>query len=79
MYWPGLQAEVEKKREAFKRRWEEGGKKIGEYEEYLRGGDHVSLQQELDGYKPGDTPQETPGASQADLLADGVKKMGVGT
>ncbi|KAK4963524.1 Phosphatidylinositol transfer protein (PITP) [Elasticomyces elasticus] len=37
-YWPALEKEVQRRRAAFRERWEQGGKKIGEYEEYLRGG-----------------------------------------
>ncbi|KAL1296569.1 hypothetical protein AAFC00_000067 [Neodothiora populina] len=42
-YWPALNAECDKRRAAYKQRWVEAGQKIGEYEEYLRGGDHKPL------------------------------------
>ncbi|KAK3069849.1 Phosphatidylinositol transfer protein (PITP) [Teratosphaeriaceae sp. CCFEE 6253] len=42
-YWPALEKEVQKRRAAFRERWEKGGKMIGEFEEYLRGGRVPSL------------------------------------
>ncbi|TKA68135.1 hypothetical protein B0A55_06957 [Friedmanniomyces simplex] len=42
-YWPALEKEVQRRRTAFRERWEKGGKRIGEYEEYLRGGKQDSL------------------------------------
>ncbi|KAG8630902.1 hypothetical protein KVT40_000042 [Elsinoe batatas] len=46
-YWPAMSEECERRRAAYKQRWIAGGKKIGEYEEYLRGGQRKSLGQEL--------------------------------
>ena len=48
VYWAALEAETKRRREAFRERWEKAGKHIGEYEEYLRGGNHPSLRQELE-------------------------------
>lgn len=42
-YWPALNAECDKRRAAYKQRWIEGGKQIGELEDYLRGGPQKSL------------------------------------
>ena len=47
-YWPALEAETNRRREAYKQRWVAAGKKIGEYEEYLRGGNQKSIQQLLE-------------------------------
>lgn len=44
-YWPALDAECQKRRAAYKQRWVEAGKSVGEYEEYLRGGDQEPLSQ----------------------------------
>ena len=65
VYWAALEAETTKRREAFRERWERAGKRIGEYEEYLRGGDHPSLQQELEGQ----TPYQSESSSEANLAA----------
>ncbi|OAP62793.1 hypothetical protein AYL99_02020 [Fonsecaea erecta] len=43
VYWPALNDLCEWKRTEYRRRWEEGGKRIGEYEEYLRGAGEKSL------------------------------------
>ncbi|KAI9711739.1 MAG: hypothetical protein M1820_001884 [Bogoriella megaspora] len=47
-YWPALNAICEEKRKAYKERWVQAGKKVGEYEAYLRGGDQMSLAQLID-------------------------------
>ncbi|KAF2763920.1 CRAL/TRIO domain-containing protein [Teratosphaeria nubilosa] len=47
-YWPALNEECKRRREAYRARWERAGKRVGEYEAYLRGGEHPSLQQVLD-------------------------------
>ena len=51
-YWPALEEITSKRRKELRERWEKGGKRIGEYEEYLRGGEKLSLQQEIDAYAP---------------------------
>ncbi|KIW86310.1 hypothetical protein Z517_01706 [Fonsecaea pedrosoi CBS 271.37] len=43
VYWPALNELCEWRRAEYRRRWEEGGKRIGEYEGYLKGGDEKSL------------------------------------
>lgn len=43
VYWPALNKMCEERRGAMKERWVKGGSQIGEFEEYLRGGDHLSL------------------------------------
>lgn len=42
-YWPALNDLCELKREAARARWEQGGKRIGEYEGYLKGTGEKSL------------------------------------
>lgn len=46
VYWPTLSKLVEQRREAMKQRWIEGGKLIGENEDYLRGAAVKSVAQE---------------------------------
>ncbi|KAI9837224.1 MAG: hypothetical protein M1819_000298 [Sarea resinae] len=42
-YWPALVQLASERRKEFQDRWVSGGKKIGEYEAYLRGANHPSL------------------------------------
>jgi len=42
-YWPALTQLAENKRQAYRQRWEVAGRRIGEYEMYLRGGDQEPL------------------------------------
>ncbi|KIX08502.1 uncharacterized protein Z518_03158 [Rhinocladiella mackenziei CBS 650.93] len=42
-YWPALNDLCELRRSEYRSRWEQGGKKIGEYEGYLKGGEERSL------------------------------------
>ncbi|KAJ5558367.1 hypothetical protein N7461_002339 [Penicillium sp. DV-2018c] len=44
-YWPALNTLADQRREAYRQRWVQGGKKIGESEDYLKGGDVPSLPQ----------------------------------
>jgi len=74
-YWPALTKEVEKRRSAYRERWEKAGKRIGEYEVYLRGGNHPSLEQVLNEGKKENPVAESGG--DADLVAAGVGKMSV--
>lgn len=48
LYWPALNEECAKRRAARKQRWIEGGKRIGEYEEYLKGGSQKSIGDEAE-------------------------------
>lgn len=80
-YWPALTAECDRRRREGRERWERAGKMIGEYEAYIRGGNHPSLAQvikeaggeadlsALDG--------EKSEKSDADLAAAGVAKLSV--
>ncbi len=43
IYWPALNELCELKRKDFQAQWEKGGKRIGEYEGYLRGADVKSV------------------------------------
>lgn len=47
VYWKALEQECTARRNAMRQRWEKAGSQIGEYEEYLRGGDHPSLKEEV--------------------------------
>lgn len=75
-YWPAMAAECEKRQKTYRARWERAGKRIGEYEEYLRGGDHKSITQVLES---AGVENSKPGSvkSDADLAAAGVAKMTV--
>jgi hypothetical protein len=42
-YWPALTKLAERRRKAYRERWIKGGKRIGEYEDYLKGGTEKSL------------------------------------
>lgn len=66
LYWPALEAQTTKRREMYRERWEKAGKNIGEYEEYLRGGEHASLQQELESTGP---YQSSGSSSEANVAA----------
>jgi hypothetical protein len=43
VYWPALIQECDRRREAYKQRWVDAGKQIGENEDYLRGGEQTSI------------------------------------
>lgn len=49
VYWPALDEICAKKRKRETERWEAAGKKIGELEGYLKGGDVMSLDGEHKG------------------------------
>jgi hypothetical protein len=76
VYWPELNEECKRRREAWRERWEQGGRLFGEYEVYLRGGDHPSLQQEIDAAKTNGTPAPT-GSADTDLAAAEIAKLKV--
>ncbi|KAF2216140.1 hypothetical protein CERZMDRAFT_34029 [Cercospora zeae-maydis SCOH1-5] len=78
IYWPAFEAECTKRRDAYRKRWETAGKRVGEYEHYLRGGSHPSLQQTLD-TKENEKPVAAAQASsaEADIAAAGVAKLSV--
>lgn len=44
-YWPALNKLAEQRREAYRERWVQGGKQIGEFENYLKGEDIPSVAQ----------------------------------
>ncbi|KAJ5952096.1 uncharacterized protein N7479_010509 [Penicillium vulpinum] len=44
-YWPTLNKLAEQRREAYRERWVQGGKQVGEFENYLKGADVPSLSQ----------------------------------
>ncbi|KAK5735624.1 Phosphatidylinositol transfer protein (PITP) [Elasticomyces elasticus] len=68
-YWPALEKEVQRRRAAYRERWEKGGKQIGEYEEYLRGGKVRSLVEVL--------KAEGGDGEGADTAAAGVARLTV--
>ncbi|KAK4632058.1 CRAL-TRIO domain-containing protein [Fulvia fulva] len=74
VYWPAFDEECKKRRESYRKRWEEGGKKLGEYEEYLRGGSQSSLQQ-ISGQA--DEAATQPQSQDADMAAEGAAKLTV--
>ncbi|KAK5150384.1 hypothetical protein LTR04_006822 [Oleoguttula sp. CCFEE 6159] len=43
-YWPALWKTCQERVAAYKSRWERAGKKVGEFEEYLRGGEQPSVE-----------------------------------
>ena len=43
IYWPALNKICEQRRKEYRARWELAGQKVGEIEEYLRGGEARSL------------------------------------
>lgn len=45
LYWPALNKLAEQRREACRERWIQGGKQIGEFENYLKGQDIPSVSQ----------------------------------
>ncbi|CDM30632.1 hypothetical protein DTO013E5_2431 [Penicillium roqueforti] len=44
-YWPTLNKLAEQRREAYRERWVQGGKQVGEFENYLKGEDVPNLSQ----------------------------------
>lgn len=44
-YWPTLNQLADQRREAYRQRWVQGGKQIGEFENYLKGENVPSLSQ----------------------------------
>ncbi|TKA29231.1 hypothetical protein B0A50_03741 [Salinomyces thailandicus] len=73
-YWPALAAETDKRRSAYRERWEKAGKRIGESEEYLRGGacpPLAEVERKVSGEK------NPVGEKDADLATAGVAKMTV--
>lgn len=43
LYWPAMNLLASKRREEYRQRWVSGGRRIGEYEDYLKGGSAKSL------------------------------------
>lgn len=39
VYWPAMNRMCTERRETMRERWERGGKRVGEFEAYLRGGE----------------------------------------
>ncbi|SMQ48206.1 unnamed protein product [Zymoseptoria tritici ST99CH_3D7] len=69
VYWPAFGKVVAERREAYRKRWEEGGKRIGEFEAYLRGGKVKSLRETEEAEKKVD--------GQAAAVAEGVEALKV--
>jgi len=74
-YWRALQAETDARREKYRLRWERAGKRIGEFEDYLKGGDCKSLGQTLE--EAGGVAGEEKAKADPDLVAAEVGKMSV--
>lgn len=49
VYWPALNQLADKRRSAYRERWIKGGKRVGEYENYLKTGECPSLSQKQEG------------------------------
>ncbi|RMY80079.1 hypothetical protein D0862_12892 [Hortaea werneckii] len=76
-YWPALTEETAGRRAAYRERWEKAGKRVGEIEEYLRGGNAACLS-EVEGKGKKETGQSgEEGQKDADLAAAEVAKMSV--
>nr|POF13989.1 cral-trio domain-containing protein c23b6.04c [Quercus suber] len=76
VYWPALIGECKKRSDAYRQRWESAGKRIGEYEAYLRGGSQPCLQQVLEAASK-ENGASTEEAKDADLVAAEVGKLSV--
>lgn len=46
LYWPAMNVLAIKRREEYRQRWINGGKRIGEYENYLKGGSSKCLSED---------------------------------
>ena len=75
MYWKALQEQTDKRRELYRQRWEKAGKKIGEYEDYLKGGNAKCLSQVLE--EAGGVPNADKAETDPDLVAAEVGKLTV--
>lgn len=53
IYFPTLNKMCEERRMAWRDRWIKGGKRVGEYEAYLRGGNQASLSALQQGFSAG--------------------------
>ena len=73
-YWPALNKECNERRAAYRKRWEEAGKHIGEFEIFLRGGDHPSIGEVLKRKGAQAVGGET---ADADLVAAEVGRLTV--
>lgn len=51
LYWPALNQLAEQRQQEHRERWIQGGKRIGEHENYLKGGGSPSLSQTEGGSK----------------------------
>lgn len=76
-YWPALDEECKRRRRAYRERWERAGKRIGEFEEFLRGGKGGSLQDVLDRAAREEGVKVAEGEPDADLAAAGVGRLSV--
>lgn len=76
VYWPAFEQECNKRRSAYRERWEKAGKNIGEYEVYLRGGNHASLQQALEKAQA-DGTVDLSKQKDDDLMAAELAKLSV--
>jgi hypothetical protein len=56
IYWPALIKLAEERRAEQKERWFKGGKRFGEYEGYLRGGNDKSLSEMEGGQQAANPP-----------------------
>ena len=75
VYWPALEKLTNERRQQRKERWEKAGKKIGEYEDYLKGGNAKCLSQVLE--EAGGVPNADKAETDPDLVAAEVGKLTV--
>jgi hypothetical protein len=59
VYWPALIKLAEERRTEHRERWTKGGKRFGEFEGYLRGGNDKSLSEVEGGQQAPDPPGDS--------------------
>jgi len=70
VYWPAINKLCTERRAAYKEKWIQGGKRIGEYEAYLRGGEQMSVGEEMKeaGLKEGGSKEGVEVPAAGDLV-----------
>lgn len=81
-YWPALNNLAAQRRREYRERWEAGGKRVGEHENYLRGGpgknfaqtesDVTAFDEKLSQMEGTDPTANANGGPQPERQADGV-------
>lgn len=65
VYWPALNKLAEQKRKEYREKWIQGGKLIGEHENYLKGGSGKSLRDSKPQEQPNTENKETTDAQES--------------